>query len=194
MNNSTLLTCNGSSLAANTTYTIDLEILYGWQSASGVLQDQYPVFARVYLGGTLIGQLAIPPSQAPLGVAAPFTFPLYEDGLIFADTASYVTLFRVRDAAPDPRVFDHVVEVSATHTAWSGETTVCTANTFTVTLPPAVQDVPNTIVNTGTGTITVAPAAGTLTNLSGATGNLSLAQGARAVLKSPDGTNWQQVG
>jgi hypothetical protein len=193
MSNGNVLGLVGSAFVANTTYTIDLEILYGWQSASGVLQAQYPVFVRVYLGGTLIGQAAIPPGSAALQSAVPFTFPLYEDGLIFADTTSFVSLFRVRDAAPDPRL-RHLITATTTRTAWHYETTVCTSGTFTLTLPSPVQDVPNTIVNTGTGTITVAPPSGALTNLSGATGNLTLTQGQKAEIFSPDGTNFQQVG
>jgi hypothetical protein len=56
-----------------------------------------------------------------------------------------------------------------------------------------VQDLPTTVINTGTGTATVAPLCGTLTNLSGATGNLTLTRGQRAEIISPDGTNFQQV-
>jgi hypothetical protein len=190
-NNSNILGLNGGNLAASTAYTIDLEIIYGWQSNSGVLQAQYPVFARVYLNGTLIGQAALGVGAA-LGAAAPYTYPLYEDGLGFLDTSSYATLFRVRDASPDPRL-KHLVTATGTHTAWHYETTVCTSGTFTVTLPAPVQDVPNTILNPGTGTITVAAPSGTLTSASGATGSLTLAAGAKAEITSPDGTNFQQT-
>ena len=51
----------------------------------------------------------------------------------------------------------------------------------------------NRIVNTGAGTVTVTPPSGTLSNLSGVTGNITLAQGQTALITS-DGTNFFQVG
>lgn len=191
-NNTNIVGLDSVALVANTTYTVDLEIINGWQSAAAVLQAAYPVLARVYLNGTFVGQAAIPPALATLGASGPSVFPIYEDGLAIIDTASFVTFFRVRDANQDPRR-QHIVVKTGARAAHHFETTVCTSGTFTVTLPSPVQDAPNVIVNTGSGTITVAPPSGTLTSLAGATGNLTLTQGQRAEILSPDGTNFQQV-
>jgi hypothetical protein len=85
------------------------------------------------------------------------------------------------------------VTATSTHTATPGETTLCTSGTFTVTLPVPIKLYFNRVTNTGSGTVTIAPPSGTLYNLSGATGDITLAQGATALITS-DGTNFYQVG
>jgi hypothetical protein len=80
--------------------------------------------------------------------------------------------------------------VSATDTfATANETINCTANTFTVNLPTAalIQGTTYTLVNSGTGTITLTPAIGEFINGS-ATINLATQYSSRTV--QSDGTNW----
>lgn len=85
------------------------------------------------------------------------------------------------------------VTATGTRTATQGETTVCTSGTFTLTLPKPVKLFFNRVTNTGSGTITVHPISGTLANLSGATGDITLTQGQTALFTT-DGTNYFQVG
>ena len=88
---------------------------------------------------------------------------------------------------------NQLVFATAVRTATQGETTVCTSGTFTVTLPKPVKFFFNLIANTGSGVITVHPPSGTLANLAtGATGDITLAQGAKALIAT-DGTNFFQV-
>jgi len=80
--------------------------------------------------------------------------------------------------------------VFATDTfATANETINCTANTFTVNLPTAalIQGTTYTLVNSGTGTITLTPAIGEFINGS-ATINLATQYISRTV--QSDGTNW----
>lgn len=192
IDDSAVLSFDGSQLASGNSHTIDVELLYGWQAAPSVLQAQYPVMVRGYLDGTLAAQLAIPASDADLAVPVPFTYPIYEDGLALMDTASVVTLFRVRDATADP-LLTQVVEATADRRAWHFEQTICTSGTFTVELPTPVKNTRNTVVNVGSGTITVAPASGTLTDLTGGTGSISLAQGDAAEIACVDSGNYQRI-
>jgi hypothetical protein len=68
------------------------------------------------------------------------------------------------------------------------ETINCTANTFAVTLPPAnpIQGTTFTLINSGTGVITLTPAAGDLIN--GAS-TITLTQYVSRTVQS-DGNNW----
>lgn len=72
--------------------------------------------------------------------------------------------------------------------ATSGETINCTANTFTVNLPTAVgiQGTTYTLVNSGTGVITLDPIPGETINLSS---TIDLAQYTSRTVQS-DNANW----
>lgn len=86
-----------------------------------------------------------------------------------------------------------VAGVTADHSPADFETTLVTGGTLTVTLPAPLLDGGNLVANTGSGTVTVAPPTGaSLTDLNGVVGNISLAQGQSARLRS-DGSDWYQV-
>ena len=82
-----------------------------------------------------------------------------------------------------------LVLATSTHQMGHGETVVCTSGTFVNTLPFPQANDKVVVANTGAGTITVHTSSGTLYNASGASGDISLAQGFRLALSS-DGTNW----
>jgi hypothetical protein len=173
----------GVTLVASTAYTLTTELYYNNNS---------PWIIRGLLNNVPVFTYALTPTQQTN--LAHMAFPPYlEDGLgTIGDTSSGFTSFVERplsNSVPPGYLF----EASATRSALHFERTLCTNGTFTVTLPtPTAVSVENVVTNIGTGTITVAPPSGTLTSLTGTTGNITLAQGAKAFFES-DGTNWWQI-
>jgi hypothetical protein len=182
----TLATSAAGIVTASSTITLGLELHY---------RQGVPFLAIGYLNGVAVVASALTPTQqAALTPATGFNFSITQDGVMANELTSVFTSFVTKAAEPPLPAAIIATGVTATHTAMTNEMTMCSSGTFTVTLPPPVQFAPpNTVVNQGTGTVTVAPPSGTLTNLSGTTGNITLAQGTSAKFESLDGTNYVQI-
>ena len=85
-----------------------------------------------------------------------------------------------------------IIVLIATHSTVVGETTLATTGSWTDTLPAPIASGRCRITNAGSGTITPTTTSGTLYDIAGATGNISLATHTSRSFMS-DGTNWYQV-
>jgi hypothetical protein len=152
----------------------------------------YPVLVKVWMDGSLIYAGGMPTTT--FGGASPSTYPYYEDGLYVGDTTSSVQQFQVQDIGALSTFGGVQIGTGAFRQQMGGETTVCqSGTTTTINAPIPAPGMPAaTCVNNGAGTVTYAPASGTMYNMSGASGSLTLTQGQKATVIS-DGTNTYQI-
>lgn len=169
------------SLAAGTTYYIIVEHVSG----TAAQQEWCPGAVTGIIGSAALPQVSSAPGNAwsTGGIGGTVRVPLR------LQTPAGVTYWlRMADASPVLVVAAKTANYAMTAT----DGVILASNTITVTLPPvASAEVGKhyTVKNVGTGTITIAPASGTLDGAA----NKTLAVQYSSIDVVTDGTNWYEV-